>query len=256
MAVRQRHAFLKKILAQTLVTAGMLFLAAGCASVERKLLFYPTHGSPGGPLTPWVVGGETIGYSRVVDSPKAVWLMLPGNGGQASDRSYAIPSFSTEDSVYILEYPGYGLRGGVPSRASFDQAAKEAYSLLRKIYPVIPVCVVGESIGTGAASTLASLTPSPSKIVLIVPFDKLSLVGKDRLPSFVVTLILKDDWDNVAALTGYKGQIDIFGAESDTVIPVKHARALAGALPTSRFVLIPGGHNDWSRTGRVQIVDP
>jgi pimeloyl-ACP methyl ester carboxylesterase len=247
---------LKKIFAQTVLAAVILFLTAGCSTIERKLLFYPTHRSSGGSLSAWTVGGETIGCCRNVEFPKAVWLMLPGNGGQASDRAYAIPSFSAEDAVFILEYPGYGIRKGVPSRASFDQAAKDAYFLLRKIYPTIPVCVVGESIGTGAASTLATLTPSPSKIVLIVPFEKLSLVGKDHLPSFIVTLILKDDWDNVAALSNYKGPIDIFGAESDTVIPVKHAKALAAALPSSRFVLIPGGHNDWSRSGRVQITDP
>jgi pimeloyl-ACP methyl ester carboxylesterase len=182
--------------------------------------------------------------------------MLPGNGGQASDRAYAIPSFSPTDSVFILEYPGYGSRAGVPSRQSFNRAAEDAYFLLRNAFPKTPVCVVGESIGTGPAASLARLSPPPSKFVLIVPFDELSLVGKDHLPSFVVDLILTDNWDNVAALRGYKGPIDIFGAESDTVIPVKHAKALAAALPSSRFILIPGGHNDWSQPGRVRITNP
>ena len=248
--------FLNKIFGQILPATVILFLAAGCSAVERKLLFYPSHRPSGGTLTPWMVDKETIGYSRNSASPKAVWLMLPGNGGQASDREYAIPSFSPEDSVFILEYPGYGNRNGVPSKESFDRAAKDAYFRLREIFPRIPVCVVGESIGTGAASTLASLPHPPDKIVLIVPFDKLSLVGKDHLPSFLVDLILSDDWDNVAALSTYKGPVDIFGAESDTVIPVKHARALAAALPSARFTLIAGGHNDWSRSGRVRITGP
>lgn len=247
---------LKKIFGQTLLVAVILGLAAGCSTVERKLLFYPTHRPADGSLAAWTVEGETIGYCRLVEFPKAVWLMLHGNGGQAADRAYALPSFSAQDAVYILEYPGYGNREGVPSRASFDQAAKDAYLRLRETYPGVPVCVVGESLGSGPAATLASLTPAPSKMVLIVPFDKFSLVAKDYLPSFVVALILRDDWDNVDALAKYKGPIDIFGAEADTVIPVKHAKALAAALSAAKFVLIPGGHNDWSRSGRVQISDP
>jgi hypothetical protein len=39
-----------------------------------------------------------------------------GKFTQASDRLYAIPSFSDQDSVYILEYPGYGSRKGVPQK--------------------------------------------------------------------------------------------------------------------------------------------
>jgi hypothetical protein len=250
-----KHGVLKSRLARVVSTVAVL-LATGCSSVERKLLFYPSHKPADGPLTPWTADGGIVGYSRKVESPGAVWLMLPGNGGQASDRAYAIPSFSPNDSVFILEYPGYGNRKGTPSRQSFDRAAEEAYLLLRNAFPKTPVCVVGESIGTGPAASLARLSPPPSKIVMIVPFDELSLVGKDHLPSFVVDLILTDDWDNVAALRGYKGPIDIFGAESDTVIPVRHAKALAAALPSSKFILIPGGHNDWSQPGRVRIANP
>jgi hypothetical protein len=148
------------------------------------------------------------------------------------------------------------MRKGVPSRKAFNQAAKEAYLLLRQTYPKIPVCVVAESIGNGPACTLAALTPPPDKFVLIVPFEKLSLVARDHFPAFLVSLLLRDDWDNVEALSHYKGPIDIFGAEGDTVIPVVHAKALAAAIPSARFILIPGGHNEWSESGRVSIRNP
>ncbi|HTB80662.1 MAG TPA: alpha/beta hydrolase [Opitutaceae bacterium] len=231
----------------------ILFLTVGCSSIERKLLFFPTHWPTDNGLTPWMKNGELIGYSRMVESPRTVWLMLHGNGGQASDRTYAIPCFSPDDSVFILEYPGYGAREGIPSKEAFNQAAKEAYLFLRDTYPGIPVCVVGESIGSGPASSLTSLNPPPDKLVLIVPFDKLSLVAKDHFPSFLVGLLLKDNWNNVDALSNYKGPVEIFGAEADTVIPVEHAQALAAAIPSSKFVLIEGGHNEWSHQDRVQI---
>lgn len=241
----------------TLVSSLVLSaMAAGCASIERSLLFYPTHEPDHSGLTPWMQNGGLIGYSRTVDSPKNIWLMLHGNAGQASSRVYALPSFSDDDSVYILEYPGYGSRKGVPSRNAFNQAAKEAFLLLREAYPRLPVCVVGESIGSGPASFLANLEGAPDKIVLIVPFDRLSLVARDHFPAFLVRLLLSDDWDNIAALSSYKGPVEIYGAEADTIIPVGHARALAAAIHSSRFTLTEGGHNDWSHLGKVRIRNP
>ena len=244
------------IIISAITAAVMLLRTVGCSSLERRLLFYPTHRPADGVLTPWTKGGTIIGYARKVTSPGTVWLMLHGNGGQAADRIYAIPTFSAEDSVYILEYPGYGNRPGVPSKKAFDQAAQEAYLLLRDRYPELPVCVVGESIGSGPAASLAGLGRPPEKLVLIVPFDKLSLLAKDHFPSLLVDLVLTNDWDNSEALSRYKGTVDIFGAAADSIIPVRHAKALAAGVPSSRFVLIEGGHNDWSERGRVRIRNP
>jgi pimeloyl-ACP methyl ester carboxylesterase len=237
--------------------AVVLLLTLGCSScIERKLLFFPSHRADANGLAPWTNNGETIGYARIVESPVNVWLMIHGNGGQASDRAYVLPCFPSDDAVFILEYPGYGMRKGVPSAKAFNLAAKEAYLLLRNSYPKVPVCVVGESIGNGPACTLATLTPPPDKFVLIVPYEKLSLVARDHFPAFLVSLLLRDDWDNVEPLSHYKGPIDIFGADADTVIPVVHAKALAAATPSAKFTLIPGGHNEWSESGRVSIRNP
>ena len=182
--------------------------------------------------------------------------MLHGNAGQASDRAYALPSFAPDDSVYILEYPGYGNRQGVPSRESLDRAAQEAYDLLRATHPSLPVCVVSESIGSGPAAMLATLSRPPDKFVFIAPFDKLSLVAEDHFPTFLVRLLLTSNWDNAKALSHYQGPVEVFGAESDTIIPVRHAKALAAAVPQSRLAIIPGGHNDWSLGGRVRVTNP
>jgi len=45
-------------------------------------------------------------------------------------------------------------------------------------------------------------------------------------------------------------------AEADTIIPVRHAEALAAALPTAKLIIIDGGHNDWSFGCRVKIRNP
>lgn len=228
----------------------------GCESFQRMALFYPTHDARDNGLAPWTHDGRVIGFAREVQHPENVWLLLHGNGGQAADRTYTLPAFSSRDSVFILEYPGYGRREGKPSRRTLDAAAREGYAALRARFPGIPVCVVSESIGSGPATMLARESPPPDKLVLIVPFDDLRSVGRDHLGFLPMSLLLAGTWNNVESLAAYRGPLDIFGAQRDEIIRVSHARALAAAVKQARFHEIPGGHNEWSQQGEVSIRNP
>lgn len=220
---------------------------------QRSMLYFPTHSVPSTSLTPWRDGERIIGYCREVSNPRGIWLMAHGNGGQAADRDYVLNRMSDQDSLYVLEYPGYGSREGSPGREAFDQAAAEAYRLLRLQNPTTPVAVVGESIGSGPACSLAREETPPDKIVLVVPFDSLANVAAKRVPLLPARLMLLDDWDNVEALQNYNGPVEIFGARGDTIIPVEHAEALARQVPGAHFTAISGGHNDWSSNEQVTI---
>ncbi len=236
------------------LAAGLGVLAlCQCDSIQRRLLFYPTHHPDANGLEVWRAGAEAIGYVRPVERPEQVWLMLHGNGGQAADRVYALPSFSERDAVHVLEYPGYGLRGGKPSHKSFNAAAQKAYADLVRRYPGHAVGVVGESIGSGPACFLAGQNPAPAKLVLITPFDRMETLASRHVSWIFASLLLEAKWDNVAALRHYRGPVDIFAAEGDQVIPIAHAKALADAVPQARFHRISGGHNDWSQGGQVRV---
>ena len=231
-------------------------LAHGCSSLERTLLYHPTHNPPQPPLEPWVVDGQQIGFARPVADPQTVWLLFHGNGGQAFQRSYALDHFSPLDAVYVLEYPGYGERPGTPSRKSIDRAAGSAYRHLRASFPDTPVCVASESIGSGPACALAELPEPPDKIVLVAPFDHLSNVAETHFPPLLVKLFLRSDWNNAEAIAGYTGPVEIFAAQDDTIIPPDHAHALADSHQNAKFTLIDGGHNDWSLDARVRFRYP
>jgi uncharacterized protein len=220
---------------------------------QRSLLYFPTHGAFSAKLIRWSENNRTIGYCREVPNPQTVWLMLHGNGGQAADRDYVLSRMSEKDSLYVLEYPGYGLREGAPSLESMNQAASEAYHLLRSRFQNTAVCVLGESIGSGPACSLAREKVAPDKIVLVVPFDSLRRVASKRFYFLPVRFMLHDAWDNVEALRHYVGPVDIFGATDDTIIPIEHAKALAKQIPSARFAAITGGHNDWSANDHLKI---
>jgi pimeloyl-ACP methyl ester carboxylesterase len=233
----------------------VLYVIAGTTIYfkQRALLFFPTHLTRSTRLAPWLAGSQLIGYCREVPNPRTIWFMAHGNAGQAADREYVLPCMSGQDSVYVLEYPGYGNREGQPSLALMNQAALEAYRLLRRLNPNTPVSVLGESIGSGPACALALEKVPPDKIVLVVPFDTLAQVASGKYPFFPIRLLLKDRWDNVEALRHYRGPIDIYGAVEDNIIPMRHAKALAEQISQCRFVAIPGGHNDWADSGQVRI---
>ena len=240
-----------------LLLAGVALMALpACQALQRKALFYPTHHDRDNGLERWLHDGVLIGYSRQVPEPANVWLFLHGNGGQAADRAYALGAFSERDSVFIMEYPGYGERSGKPARRAIDTAALEAYNLLRSRFPGKPVCVAAESIGSGPASTLVQAKIPPDKLVFIVPFDNLKSVAKDHVRYLPVGLLLAGSWDNVASLADYEGPIEVYGAERDEVIPVGHARTLADSRPQAQFHLIPGGHNSWPNQHAVRIRNP
>lgn len=220
---------------------------------QRSLLYFPTHEKVSTSLAPWTNNGQLIGCCREASNPNAVWLMMHGNGGQAEHRDYVLPCLSERDSIYVLEYPGYGSRPGSPSLQSINAAAADAYKALRQRFPRAPVCVIGESLGSGPACFLAGEKPPPDKIVLIVPFDNLASVASAMFYWLPVRLLLSDAWDNVESLKNYSGPVDIFGAREDNIIPVQHARSLAARVPQARFTEIEGGHNDWSMTRQVKI---
>ena len=252
-----RPGIVKRVLAG-IVGVGVvsiLLLSFGCQSIQRKVLFYPSHHENLNGFTPWVQAGETIGVSREAADPRAVWLLLHGNGGQAADRQYAMFAFDPQDSVFILEYPGYGARAGSPSPRAFDAAARAGYAALRARFADKPICVAGESIGSGPASMLARETPAPDKLVLVVPFDRISDVARDHVSWLPVKMIFRGTWDNVAALSGYTGPVEIFGAERDEVIAVRHAQALAQSVPQAKFHLIATNHG-WANGREVQFRFP
>jgi pimeloyl-ACP methyl ester carboxylesterase len=228
-------------------------MVAAVYFTQRSMLFFPTHAALPSRLTRWSDGKLTMGYCREATNAHTVWLMMHGNAGQAADRDYVLDRMSDQDSLYVLEYPGYGLREGTPSKKTMNQAAAEAYHHLRSRNPSKSVGVLGESIGSGPACSLAQEKLPPDKIVLVVPFDSLVSVASRRFYFLPVRLMLRDAWDNVKSLSHYPGPVEIFGAIDDTIIPIEHAKTLASQTRGAHCTAITGGHNDWSANKQVQI---
>lgn len=232
---------------------GYLLITGGVFLFQRQLLYHPTVLSIDTVMEAWRIDGKIQGFRRTVSEPKGVWLVCHGNGGQAAKRDYLLDEVAGDTVVHVLEYPGFGGRPGKPSLKLFNAAAEDAYRMLRAEFPGVPMGVIGESIGSGPASHLGTLTPAPDKIVLLVPYDKLSRVVAHHTRILPGGLILRDRWDNIRSLQNFSGPVEIYAAEDDSVIPPQRARALADAFPGVHFELMPGGHDTWELDGRFEL---
>ncbi len=99
--------------------------------------------------------GQLIGWKLPAGSNSiGSILIIHGNAGWALDRAYMARPIHTAAplDIYILEYPGFGAREGLPREASLLAAGDEALELLPKN---LPAYVVSESLGTGVAAHLA-----------------------------------------------------------------------------------------------------
>lgn len=181
-------------------------------------------------------------------------LIWHGNAGSARQRGYlAAPLLQMGMRVVVAEYPGYGARPpGSLREAALIGDARELTAEVRRRFGG-PVIVVGESLGAALAAALAGNPDVPvSGLILFTPWHDLAGVARVHYPWLPVGLLLRDRFDNAAALQGYRGPVVVVTAGNDEIIPAAEGRRLYQTLatPTKRLHQIPGAwHNDW--VGRV-----
>jgi len=224
---------------------------------QRKFIYHPGKGSrqafekvaAAAGFSAWENdAGAYIGWKKLSHGAGEHLrvLIVHGNASSAIDRvdlAGGLNSIEPAD-VYILEYPGYGARPGSPSQHSFFQAADEAMGLLKKDGPI---CLVGESLGTGVACYIAGTFPqSIQGMLLIAPYNNLSAVGQYHMPLFPVKLLLRDRFTSDTYLGSYRGPIAVLVGGQDVVVPMRLGRRLYDGYqgPKRIWESPQAGHDD------------
>lgn len=210
-----------------LIWVGVLLVMGGCQS---RYIYYPRTGPEadlaqealGVRLSPWRDGeGRIIGWQNT-DAGEPAVLLFHGNAGCALDRWVYVAELTGLAGhpfrrVCLFEYPGYGARPGAPSEATVTRAALAAFDELANGGKVF---LVGESLGTGVACSLAAARPDRvAGLLLLTPFTSLRDVARAHYPWLPVNLFMRDRYDNTAALRAYRGPVVVVVAGQDTVVP-------------------------------------
>ncbi|HEV2436478.1 MAG TPA: alpha/beta fold hydrolase [Verrucomicrobiae bacterium] len=253
---RDKPTFRERLRRGLLLFAGLYFLiCAGCATFQRRLIYYPSVLTPeqvgqmaqAAGLERWTnAAGQFIGLKR--RSPKqpaeGSVMVIYGNGSTAVGSGHYADEIQTVAAfdVFILEYPGYEDRPGSPSQKSLFHAADEAF---RRLPANQPIYLLGESLGTGVASYLAGTYPDRiAGVVLISPFSSLTDVAQSHFPVLPVRWFLVDRFPSEKYLRSYHDKLGVTVGGKDTVVPKKFGLRLYQGYggPKKLWEFPDGGH--------------
>ena len=164
-------------------------------------------------------------------------------GGNAMDISMMLPYLDRFPHAKLLvNYRGYGLSTGTPTEQNIMGDSLAILDSVLKETGRTPddVILVGQSLGSGVATQIASVR-NVKKLVLLVPFDSLLETARGLFPYLPVKLLLPDHFRSDLAAPKVGCPVSILAAGSDEVIPPDHAKRLRDCFSTPEF---PGAmHN-------------
>jgi pimeloyl-ACP methyl ester carboxylesterase len=233
---------------------GYAVIVVSFTLLQRYLIYVPTKLTPElaeaaaakAGFVPWRnPAGQLIGWKLPASSaPAGSVLIVHGNAGWALNRAYmALPIHAAAPlDVYILEYPGFGARGGSPGEASLLSAADEA---LENLPASVPAYVASESLGTGVAAHLAQKYPARvAGVAMFVPYDQLASVAENHVPFIPAYYLLWDRFDPAEWLKDYHGPVKFIVAGADEIIPpVLGERLYDGYNGPKILQVIPGARH-------------
>jgi alpha/beta superfamily hydrolase len=179
------------------------------------------------------------------DSAKGVVLFFHGNGG-AIDGWGQVNAYYTKlgYDVIIADYKGYGKnKGPYSSLQQFLNDAQSVYDFALTQYQPSQIVLVGYSLGTGAASYVASKN-QPKQLILLSPYYSLKDLMQKSYP-FVPTYVLKYNIKTYQYVDETKVPITIFQGDADNKEFLASSLKLEEHLkPSDEYILLKGqAHN-------------
>jgi len=255
-------------LSHFIVIAGRVLLATGLVVgiaalllflFQRQLIYHPRRYdvSPEALLRSHLAEGRARILTFEIDGHKqhAYYLMntdasstsplcifLGGNASLALDfLDYAEVLLLDVRGVLLVDYPGYGMNEGRPSRRGIRATVQRAFEELAAMLgenpaQLAPKCtVVGISLGCAATLELAQNFKF-RRLILLAPFSSMLDMAR-RAVGWPFCHLLIDRFDNRAALAHLAKANDpptviIYHGDADDLVPVTMSRELAQLYPS------------------------
>lgn len=180
--------------------------------------------------------GEEQGLLSPVGSKKLV-LFFHGNGDSACNwRFLGVNHLGPLGyDVLAVEYPGYGGDDRTPSKLAIEGSLDVVNDWV-KAENYEDIYVMGYSLGSGAASLYAQ-SFGAYQVLLFAPYDSIYNVALGQ--GFLLPRIfLREDFDNIKALSTVDAPITILHGTVDQVIPVNSSANLSLHLQASGRTVI------------------
>lgn len=248
-----------------LIAMGLIAGIVGC--LQRRMIYHPR---------PYADDMKTVVPKRLVvvpyeidgaaqqayylpprneAAPSQLWVLFHGNASLALWWLWLIEEDVQADHVgwLLVDYPGYGMNEGAPSRASIVQATEKVIPALAEVMSVPPeelerdLSTMGFSLGAAAAMEFAVRHPVKD-VVLLAPFTSLEDMAR-RTVGWPLSQLLIDRFDNRARLNELvehnpTARIVIIHGDRDSVVPFEQGEELSQLHPgVTRLVRVPGANH-------------
>lgn len=242
-----------RVLTLLLVGSGLLVFF-----VQRWLAFPGAlrHPLRAGPVAPagveqvWIETShgrvEAWLFTTEAEGVRPTVVYAHGNGELIDDWRGEMSSLTAEGlNVLAVEFPGYGFSEGKPSRRTIRETFNAAFDRMAARPDVASDRIVayGRSMGGGAAGDLARDRPVAALVLQSTFSSTMAMARSMLVPGFLV----RDRFDNIAALRSFDGPVLLMHGPRDDVIPFSHAERLAATREDLRITTIDCAHNDCAR---------
>lgn len=183
------------------------------------------------------------------DKSKGLIFYLHGSNG-AVDTWGKIANIYTDNGydLFMLDYRGYGKsEGKVTSEELLYRDLQTVYDKLTQQYPEDHIIIIGQSMSTALASTIASHN-SPKMLILQAPYYSFQDWTQHIAPE-LDTSGIPFYFDNAAALQKVKCRTIIFHGDQDNAVYFDSSIKLSNFFKKQDKLirLAKEGHNDFSK---------
>ncbi|MGJ1405761.1 alpha/beta hydrolase [Sphingobacterium siyangense] len=183
------------------------------------------------------------------DKSKGLIFYLHGSNG-AVDTWGKIANIYTDNGydLFMLDYRGYGKsEGKVTNEELLYRDLQTVYDKLTQQYREDHIIIIGQSMGTALASTIASHN-SPKMLILQAPYYSFQDWTQHIAPEFDTSGI-PFYFDNAAALQKVKCRTIIFHGDQDNAVYFDSSIKLSNFFKKQDKLirLAKEGHNDFSK---------
>jgi pimeloyl-ACP methyl ester carboxylesterase len=183
------------------------------------------------------------------DKSKGLIFYLHGSNG-AVDTWGKIANIYTDNGydIFMLDYRGYGKsEGKVTNEELLYRDLQTVYDKLTQQYPEDHIIIIGQSMGTALASTIAS-HKSPKMLILQAPYYSFQDWTQHVAPE-LDTSGIPFYFDNAAALQKVKCRTIIFHGDQDNAVYFDSSIKLSNFFKKQDKLirLAKEGHNDFSK---------
>ena len=187
-------------------------------------------------------GWIAIRFTPPADPEGTVFLHCHGNAENLRTLAWRQEMFRARGYGFCaFDYEGYGRSSGNPGEKAVEDDVLRVWRHLTEERHILPgrIVIHGFSLGTGAASFLASRTPGAKALILEAPFTSTyAVAGMQWVPG--------NRFPNIDYITAVQYPILIMHGDRDRIIPFAHGRKLYEKAPQpKRFYHVQGaGHNN------------